>query len=128
MKKALVIDDNVYKLIDIQKALNFNRITQVDTCYDQETALEKIKNSIKENAPYDLIVTDMHYPLAKRMESDLEAGYKLIEKLKEENINIPVIVCSSQNWTVLGSIGTVWYNDLRDINFDFKELIEKIKE
>lgn len=128
MKKALIIDDNVYKLIDIQKALNFNRISLVDTCSDQETALEKIKKSIEEEKPYDLIVTDMHYPLAKRMESDLEAGYKLIEKLKEENINIPVIICSSQNWSSPDAVGTVWYNKLRDLNFDFKELIDTIKE
>ena len=86
----------------------------------------KRNQSIESRAPFDLIVTDMHYPLAKGMEADYDAGFILIERLKKEEINIPVIICSSSNYTEPGILGTVWYNELCDLNRDFRELLNKL--
>lgn len=53
-----------------------------------------------------------------------EAGFILLEKMKQREHPIPVIICSSQNYRSPDALGTVWYNKLRDIEFDFKEILE----
>ena len=39
----------------------------------------------------DLIVTDMQYPLEAGEAIDEEAGFKLIERMKKEKIEIPIL-------------------------------------
>lgn len=121
--RALIIDDNVFKQIDIRKALEWNGIRNIDSVSYQDEALEKIRNN-----DYNLIITDMHYPLEKGMDSDKEAGYKLIDILEKENIETPIIICSSQNWTSPKILGTVWYNKSRDLDWDFKDILKKLNK
>ena len=69
----------------------------------------------------------MHYPLAAGERADEEAGFKLVERLKQERVDIPVIICSSLNFKAEEVLRTVWYNEMRDLNKDFKEVLEKLK-
>ena len=124
--KVLIIDDSVYKAMDITRALEFSGVRDITRVRDQESAFEMLYQSIEGKEPFHLIVTDMHYPLAKGMEADYDAGFILIERLKKEEINIPVIICSSSNYTEPGILGTVWYNELCDLNRDFRELLNKL--
>ena len=126
--KVLVIDDNVYKAIDITRALEYSGVNHVTRVRDQEAALEKIYESNGSENAFDLIVTDMHYPLEKGREEVCDAGFILIERLKKEGIDIPVIICSSQNYVESGILGTVWYNELCDLNRVFRELLKKLVE
>ena len=43
-----------------------------------------------------------------------EAGFILLEKMKQREHPIPVIICSSQNYRSPDGLGTVWYNKLRE--------------
>ena len=75
----------------------------------------------------DLIVTDMRYPMAAGVDTDDEAGFKLIERMKQEHIDIPVIICSSSNYKSIGGIlGSVWYRQKDDINTKFKEVLSRL--
>lgn len=125
--KALVIEDNVYKTVDIKRALSFCGINNVTIAGNQEAGFNIIYESEGQGSPVGLIITDMHYPLESGTIADREAGFKLIDKLKKEEIEIPVIICSTLNYKVPDILGTVWYNDLRDLNIDFKEILEKLK-
>lgn len=51
--------------------------------------------------PFNLIVTDMHYPLAVGMEADYDAP---------------------------GILVTVWYNPLCDLNREFGEILRKLAD
>lgn len=126
--KVLIIEDNVFKAMDITRALEFSGVRDITRVRDQEAAFEILYQSVEGEMPFNLIVTDMHYPLAKGMEADYDAGFILIERLKEEEINIPVIICSSRNYTEPGIWGTVWYNELCDLNGNFKELLNRLVE
>lgn len=121
--KVVVADDDVFKLADIRKALEFNGIRNITTARNQEKLWEQIYQS--EDKP-NLIVTDMQYPLEAGEAIDEEAGFKLIERMEKEQIDIPVIVCSSLNYNIPNILGSVWYNDLNDINSNFKELLSKL--
>ncbi len=93
---------------------------------DQEAVWDEIDKAKGSGNTIGLIVTDMHYPLESGMEADHNASYILLERLKERGIKIPVIICSTQNFHSPDALGTVWYSKLRDIEFDFKEMLRKL--
>ena len=123
---VLIVDDDVFKGLEIKRALEFNGIRNIEIVRNQESVWDKIDAAKENGKSINLIVTDMHYPLAPRLEADPDAGYKLIERMKERGIEIPIIICSTRNFVSEDVLGTVWYNELRDIEFDFKELLQKL--
>ena len=123
--RALIIEDNICKAMDIKEALKSNGIKTIIHLDNQEEAWEVIVNSHQGNN-IDLIVTDMQYPLSYNSIVDKEAGFKLIERLNREEINIPIVVCSSINYRIPGILGCVWYSKLRDLQEDFNKMLEKL--
>lgn len=121
--KAVIADDDVMKGADIRKALAFNGVQNIMTVRSQEKLWEQIYHG---DDKIDLIVTDMQYPLEAGEVVDEEAGLKLIERLKKEKIDIPVIVCSSLNYSIPGILGCVWYNALNDLEAGFKEVLGRL--
>lgn len=122
--KAVVVDDDVFKGTDIRKALEFNGIRNVMIVRNQEKLWNQIYHG---EDKIDLIVTDMQYPLEAGAAVDKEAGFKLIERMEKEKIHIPVIVCSSLNYSIPNILGSVWYNELNDLNSKFKEALSKLE-
>ncbi len=121
--KVLIIDDSSIKAIEIKRALERNQFTEFVIVDNQADALKLLsKNS------FDLIVSDMHYPLSKGVEADTEAGFKLIQALNDNNIATPVIICSSLNWNIPDIFGVVWYNKNRDLYWDFREILTDFKK
>ena len=124
--RVLIVDDDVFKAVDIKKALKFNGIRHITLVRNQEAVWDEIDKAKENGNTIDLIVTDMHYPLEPGLEADHNAGYILLERLKERGIKIPVIICSTQNFHSADALGTVWYSKLRDIDADFKEILRKL--
>lgn len=125
--KTLILDDDIYKTIAIQRALESCGITDIKTVSNQKSGMKYLYQCQEDGTPVELVVTDMHYPLEAGERADEEAGFKLVERLKQEGIDIPVIICSSLNFKAEDVLGTVWYNEMRDLNGDFKEVLAKIR-
>ena len=121
--KAIIVDDDVFKRTDIRKALEFNGIRNIITVGSQEKLWEQIYQG---EDKIDLIVTDIQYPLEEGETVDEEAGFKLIERMKKEKIDIPVIVCSSLNYSIPDILGSIWYNRLNDLEDGFREVLSKL--
>ena len=120
---VLLIEDNIYKAIDIERTLEACGVKNIIRVGFQEDALE----IIEEKQVLDLIVTDMCYPLHRGGEEDLEAGFKLIEYLKSNELKIPVVICSTSNYEKVSDVfDTVWYSELNDIKCDFRKIIERL--
>ena len=71
---VVVVDDDIFKAMDIRKALNFHGITDIELVSDQEKLWEEIYKSQGAEKRPGLIVTDVHYPL--------RAG-EVLERLKQ---------------------------------------------
>lgn len=121
--KVVIADDDVFKGNDIRKALEFNGVQNIMTVRNQEKLWEQI---YCDDDKIDLIVTDMQYPLEVGEAVDEEAGFKLIERMEKEKIDIPVIVCSSLNYSIPDILGSVWYNELNDLDSNFKDVLGKL--
>ncbi len=123
--KAVIVDDDVFKGADIQKALEFSGIRNIMTVRNQEKLWEQIYHG---EDKIDLIVTDMQYPLKAGGAIEEEAGFKLMERMEKEKIDIPVIVCSSLNYRIPEILGSVWYSKLNDLNSSFKEVLSRLEK
>lgn len=124
IKRIINIEDSMGKHWDIMRALKWNGYRELDQATTAEEGLSMIEKAIEEGNTYDLLVTDMHFSV--NGVDNVKAGMYVIEELKRRNIQIPIIVCSSLRYNIPEIAGCVFYNKSRDLNWDFKEILEKI--
>lgn len=124
IQKVLNIEDDVYKHVAIKRALVSNGIDHIDSEQDAQDAIEKIIEAHKAGSPYDLLVTDMHFPIAGEINN--QAGMYVIEQLKKNGIEIPIVVCSSVRYRIGGISGCIHYNESVDLAGEFRTILQNI--
>lgn len=93
LKKILIAEDYESSNISVQKALEDLKIPDpkyVNYCDD---ALSRIKMSLQENNPFELLITDLSFDEDHR-EQNIKNGQQLISAAKELQPNLKVIVFS----------------------------------
>ena len=124
--RVLIVDDDVLKLIDIERSLAGCGINRVETANNQEDAWDIICRNAGTVNEIDIIVSDMQYPISGGEDIDVEAGTKLIDRLRDNDISVAVIICSSIDYNIPDIAGTVWYSDLRDLDADFRAILGEL--
>lgn len=127
MLKVIHFEDNVLKHAEVRRVLQDHQIAEHEWVENVEEGIEKIEEAQRLGNPFELIITDMHYPVAKLGESDYYAGEKLIEMLQERKMSIPVIVCSSVNYAIREAYACVWYSENSNWEWELGKLVERIK-
>jgi PleD family two-component response regulator len=102
--KILHIEDEAFKHRKIVSAIERCGRHEISWAKNYEQAMEMLAE------PYDLIITDMNYPLTEGAECDPAAGEKLLDAVSDT----PVIVCSSINYKYPKAYGCIWYSDISD--------------
>ena len=98
----------------------------IDHADNAVDGLDMIEAAITEGKPYDLIVSDMYFPMSKGG-MEVQAGMYVIEELSARGIDVPIIVCSSARMVIPDIVGCIHYNPYRnDLDADMRELIELI--
>ena len=121
--KILNVEDDPYKHQDIKRALNRMGITDITLEESVNGAVISVLESIENHNPFDLIISDMQFPLFTNGRPDDDAGMTFIAELKEQNIDIPIIVCSSFRLNIPEVLGCVHYSRNTDLWEEFKKLI-----
>lgn len=101
------LEDSVLKHIAISRVLKEMGISEIIRAGNLEEGIRRIETEAIAGIPFDLVITDMHFPLVSGGEASWKAGEMVFEKLQEKEIEIPVIVCSSMNMKVPGAYGCV---------------------
>lgn len=97
-KKVLIAEDHESINISVQKTLEDLNIPNVDYVYYCDDAIGKIQKALREEHPYDLLITDLYYE-EDHHEQNLKDGKDLIRKAKEIQPNLKVIVFSAEHKT-----------------------------
>lgn len=97
-KKVLIAEDHESINISVQKTLEDLNIPNVDYVYYCDDAIGKIQKALREELPYDLLITDLYYE-EDHHEQNLKDGKDLIRKAKEIQPNLKVIVFSAEHKT-----------------------------
>lgn len=125
VNKVLCIEDSASKYMDINIYLNRRSISIVDWATNAKDALEDIENAINSGSPYDLLISDMHFDFYGK--DDREAGEKTLNLIWEKGWEIPVIFCSSQDWTIPRALGNIFYNPDKDWESEADELFDQLR-
>jgi len=97
-KKILIAEDHESINISVQKTLEELNIPTVDYVYYCDDAIGKIQKALREEYPYDLLITDLYYE-DDHHEQNLKDGKELIRKAKEVQPDLKVIVFSAEHKT-----------------------------
>lgn len=124
IKRVLNIEDDILKHCEINRALDWNGYPQAELATTAEKGIKMIERAIAEGNPYELLITDMHFPV--NGEDNHKAGIYVMDELKRKSILIPTIVCSSVRYSIPEIVGCIFYNRNRDLNWDFREVLGKL--
>lgn len=103
-------------------------LLKIDWVTDVASGIEKIDEAISCGKPYDLAITDMHYPLSHGIKADWKAGDFFIDVVKRRYKELPIIICSTHNMQNPDAYSCVWFNDINDWESELKNLVKHIYE
>lgn len=112
----------------ICRALSNIGITSVKLATNVSEGVEKIEFALQNGTPFDLAISDMHYPVQRGEIADWEAGEYFLKVLSEKNIDLPVIICSTRNYRIPGAYGSIWFSDLSDWEMDLRNLVNELRK
>ena len=95
-KKVLIAEDYETYNLGVIKTLDELQITNYEFVNYCDDALAKIKRSIAENQPYDLLITDLSFEEDYR-EQMIISGRQLILEARELHPDLRIIVFSIEN-------------------------------
>ena len=115
--KVLHVEDNVYKHMNVLKQLKDMRISDVTWAQSFEEGKAKL-----EEGHYDLMITDMSFPIRFGEVENDDAGDMMIDLAHRIHPDMPIILVTSFRMKKDGILGVVhydpdelWENDLRDL-------------
>ena len=126
VRKVLNIEDLATKHVAVRRALERCGVVYIDHAETAVDGLDMIEAAIAEGKPYDVIVSDMYFPMSKGG-MEVQAGMYVIEELQARGINVPVIVCSSARMVIPEIVGCIHYSARNDLDEDMRELIEVVR-
>ncbi|WP_292011049.1 response regulator [Chryseobacterium sp.] len=95
-KKILISEDFESANLSVQKTLEELNIQNIDCVYYCDDALGRVKKALRYNEPYDLLITDLYYE-EDHNEQKIKDGRILIERIREEQPNLKIIVFSAEH-------------------------------
>jgi len=127
VRKVLNIEDLPTKHVAVRRALERCGVPYIDHVDNAVDALDMIEAAIVEGKPYDVIVSDMYFPISKGG-YEVQAGMYVIEELEAREIAVPVIVCSSARMVIPEIVGCIHYSPYRnDLDADMREMIDIVR-
>ncbi len=94
-KKALIAEDHESTNISVQKTLEELGIHVADYVYYCDDAHTWVRNALRAQEPYDLLITDLYFE-QDHYQQKLADGRDLIHAVKQSQPNLKVIVFSAE--------------------------------
>ena len=127
VRKVLNFEDLPSKHVAVRRALERCGVSHVDHVENAVDGLDMIEAAIADGKPYDLIVSDMYFPMSKGG-MEVPSGMYVIEELRNRGIHVPVIVCSSARMVIPEIVGCIHYSPFRnDLNEDMREMVDIVR-
>lgn len=99
-EKVLIAEDHESANISVRKTLEDFGITQYDYAYYCDDALNRIRNGLGDNSPYELLITDLFFEKDDR-EQQLTSGAALIAAARQLQPGLKILVFSAEHKEVV---------------------------
>lgn len=119
--RILHFEDNAEKYMAIQSVLKSMGIHDVVWEESVEAGLKQLENNT-----FDVVISDMHFPIHPNGPADWEAGAMVIEELQKRNIDISVIIISSMCLQIPQAYKCIWCVDSRDWETELRNCLKTL--
>lgn len=119
--RILHFEDNTTKYMAIHSVVQSLGIEDITWVESVEEGLECLRDT---TSSYDVILSDMHFPITKWGKPEWEAGDRVIQEVKKRGLDIPVIIISSAQMRVDGAYAAIWYSDSRDWESELRKCLQ----
>ncbi|MES3016776.1 MAG: response regulator [Bacteroidota bacterium] len=99
-EKVLIAEDHESSNISVRKALEDFGISDSDYAYYCDDALVRLSNAVKNNDPYDLLITDLSFE-EDHIPQKVKNGTDLIREVKALQPRIKILVFSAEGKPIL---------------------------
>lgn len=121
--KILHVEDNAIKHANIR-----NQIKQVCAADISWAKTYDEGISILFEDEYDLIITDMSYPIHRGEQPNDDAGDRFIEYIKAVEIDTPIILITAFGIKKKGILASIQYSENTDWETEIKDIIKELKK
>lgn len=121
--RVLNLEDSASKHFDIVNVLESVGVTEIDWVTSLDSGLKKLIDNKEKK--YDLIISDMYYPINDGG-FPVKSGYLLMEKLIDEGIKTPVVICSSAHCVVPEAHWVLHYSLISDWEYELRTIIREM--
>lgn len=125
MMKIIQFEDTAAKRSSVKTVLRRFGVRDSAWAQSVEEGLQMMEEAASEGHPYDVIISDMYYPITK-YGPEAQAGKELIRLLQEKGIDTPVIVLSSTRFHIENSYRTLWYDERSDWERELTQVLKEI--
>ena len=94
-KKVLIAEDHEIQNLSLQRTLHDLNIPIVDYVHYCDDALARVGKSLRDNSPYDLVITDLHFDIDHR-EQKLKDGREMVSAIRAVLPSIKIIFFSAE--------------------------------
>ena len=125
--KILILKDSNEKymaLVRVLKRCGEENVSWVDNRADGLALLQEAAQSGK---PYDLAITDMHYPPAPDAPSEFDCGRRLPVMLAENGLSVKTVLCSSVRYQVPGFDACLWFVRSSDWESELRDILQRLR-
>ncbi len=123
--KVLHLEDSIDKYVSIRSVLKSVGVTDVIRVESVEAGMEYIDNP---NESFNVIISDMHFPLKSGGPADGDAGEEVIKEIQKRGLDIPIIIISSMRLRVPEAHQCIWYVESRDWESDLRNCIKALSK
>ncbi|WP_312090257.1 response regulator [Chryseobacterium sp.] len=95
-KKILIAEDHEIRNLGVINTLTDMHIQNFEFVSYCDEAVEKLQTAVKEEYPYDLLITDLSFD-ADYLQQNIRSGQELIHKAREIQPELKIIVLSIEN-------------------------------
>ena len=95
--RIIQLEDSVMKHSAISRVIKNVVPAEIDWVTDMYSGIKKIDEAYRSGIPYDLAITDMHYPLSLGGEAGWEVGDIFVDIIRTKYLNPPIVICSTHN-------------------------------
>ena len=124
-KRILYVEDSNEKYMAVSMSMKSMGFKVPVRKTNLSEAIDEIVGAKESGEAFDVVITDMNYPLAPGEPENEGSGEILIDRLQEKGIDVPVIVISSFNYNVEKAFRSIWFVKSRNWEDDLERAIQE---
>ncbi len=125
--KILILEDSNEKYMALVRVLKRCGEENVSWVGNRADGLALLQEAAQSGKPFDLAITDMHYPPAPAAPAEFDCGRRLPVMLAENGLSVKTVLCSSVRYQVPGFDACLWFVPNSDWESELRDILQRLR-